>query len=84
MIENNELNLETLEEVQGGAGYYGGYKTRPEAKAGCKIYQIKPRETLSGIAAANNTTVQAIMAVNKGAISDPGKIRAGFFIYIPR
>ena len=84
MTENmNELNLEQMEDVNGGKGYYGGYKNKPAAKAGCKIYQIKPRENLSHIASANRTTVAAIMAVNKGAIVDAGKIRAGYFIYIP-
>ena len=41
-----------------------------------KVYPVRPGDTLSKIAAANGTTVQAIMAANP-SIKDPNKIAVG-------
>lgn len=83
MTENNiELNAEELEEVSGGKGKYGGYAKKPRPKAGCKVYQIKSGETLGQIAARNRTTVARIMAVNP-ELTDPNRIMAKYWIYIP-
>ena len=80
---NNELNLENLEQVNGGKGYYGGYRTKPGARAGYKIYKIQPGDALQRIATHFRTTVDAIMFANRAVLVDPGKIRAGYYIYIP-
>ena len=82
-MNNNELNLENLEQVNGGKGYYGGYRTKPGARAGYKIYKIQPGDNMGKIAKANRTTVDAIMNANWEVVEDPGKIRAGFYLYIP-
>ena len=80
---NNELNLENLEQVNGGKGYYGGYRNRPAEKAGYRIYQIQPGDALQRIATHFRTTVDAIMFANRAVRVDPGKIRAGYYLYIP-
>lgn len=38
---------------------------------------VKAGDTLGGIAKDNGTTVAAILAINKGQIKDPDRIRAG-------
>ena len=85
-MENNELNLNELEEVTGGAGKtqapYGGMKDYPPEKAGCKIYKIASGDKLGNIAKNNGTTVERIMAVNP-TIKNANNIRAGYYIYIP-
>ncbi len=45
------------------------------AAASAAAYVVKPGDTLGGIAAANNTTVSAIVTHNE--ISNPNRIRAG-------
>lgn len=45
-------------------------------------YDIKPGDTLSAIAAANNTTVDALMKANP-SITDPNKIYAGSSLKLP-
>lgn len=76
----NELHEEELEKVSGGAS---GSPTRLPDKAGCIVYKVKSGECLSGIAGTYRTTVQAIMNVNIGIISNRNFIRAGYYIYIP-
>jgi len=86
MEENlNELNEELLEDVTGGktAVPYGGYRTKPKAKAGYEIYQIKSGDTLGKIAFNKHTTQAAIMAANKDVLKDANRIRAGYYLYIP-
>lgn len=78
----NELNMEELEEVDGGKAAYGGYTRKPGAKAGCKIHRIASGETLGRIAAHYGTTVQKIMKVNP-ELKDPNKILAHAYIYVP-
>ena len=84
-MTENELNLNEMEEVAGGAGKDGpGGSAKPlPPKDGCIVYQIKPGETLGRIATAHRTTVAKIMAVNKGLLVNQNFIRAGFYIYIP-
>lgn len=45
-------------------------------------YQIKSGDTLSGIAKANNTTIDALLRANPN-IKDPNKIYAGASLYLP-
>ena len=81
----DELNMQELknEELEGVSGGSGGSSTVLPPKAGCFVYQIQHGENLTGIARNNNTTVKAIMSVNKGIITNQNFIRAGFYIYIP-
>ncbi len=83
MMEN-ELNLNEMEEVSGGAkkAVAGGLKDRPAEKAGCIIYKIAAGDKLGVIAKNYNTTVAKIKAVNP-SIKDVNLIRAGYYIYIP-
>ena len=75
-----KLNMDELEMVNGGAA---GSPTTLRDKAGCIVYKVKPNDTLSGIAGTYHTTVQSIMNVNIGIISNRNFIRAGYYIYIP-
>ncbi len=77
-----ELPLDQMSEIAGGKDVYGGLAKDPGKKPGCKVYQIKPNETLTGIAHRNNTTVAEIMKLNP-SITNASKIRAGFYIYLP-
>ena len=86
MEENmKELNEEMLEDVAGGKETvpYGGYRTKPKARAGYTIYQIQSGDNLGKIAFNKHTTKDAIMAANRDVLKDPNRIRAGYFIYIP-
>ena len=56
-----------------GQPIFGGQQT---------AYQIQPGDTLSEIAAANNTTVADILAANPG-ITDPNMIQAGSSLTMP-
>ena len=78
-MENRELNMQEMEEVVGGRG--GNPQKLPEKK-GYKVYQIVHGDTLTRIAARNNTTVAAIKACNP-TIKDVNDITSGFWIYIP-
>ena len=84
-MTENELNLNEMEEVAGGAGKDGpGGSAKPlPPKAGCIVYQIKHGDTLTKIANTYKTTVAKIVAANKGLIINPSFIRTGFYIYIP-
>ena len=79
-LKMNELNAEELEGVSGGAA---GSKTPLPPKSGCIVYKIRSGENLTHIANAYGTTVQRIMSVNSGIISNPNVIRAGYYIYVP-
>ena len=76
MSNINELNLEEMEAISGGA-----FKPLPK-KEGFLVYQIQKNDTLSRIAKANNTTVVRLMKENP-KIVDINKLYAGDFIYIP-
>ena len=83
MSENmNEIKMEELNDVNGGAGGYGGSPKRLPDKAGRKVIRIQSGDNLGKIARANGTTVEAIMAMNP-SITNPNKIMAGFYIYVP-
>ena len=71
-----ELNVEELEQAAGGK-----YPVLPK-KAGYKVYQIQPGDTLYKLAKANKTTVDKLMACNP-QITDRNLIRAGAYMYIP-
>lgn len=55
--------------------------TSPGALAEAKGYTVKPGDTLSAIAHAHGTTVQALVALN--AIADPNLIRVGQHLVLP-
>lgn len=85
-MENNEIKMEELEAVSGGAKAVkssGGSKTRLPEKAGCIVYQVQHNDNLTRIAKTYNTTVDAIMSVNGGILTDRNFIREGYYIYVP-
>jgi len=73
------LNDEALEGVDGGdcTIEIDGKKIL------CKLYRVQKGDTLTKIAQRYNTNVKAIMAVNKGKITDPNKIEVGWIIKVP-
>ena len=73
MSEINELNMEEMNQVAGGA--------RPKEKEGFFIYQIVKGDNLSKIANKFGTTVSKILAANP-KIKDKNLIYAGDYIYI--
>lgn len=87
-MENKELNVIEMEQIAGGANKgeqppKGGSSTPLPAKSGCKVYRVVGDDNLTKIARNNGTTVNAIMAVNQGIITNRNFIRAGFYIYVP-
>ncbi len=76
----NELQDNELNEVAGGAS---GSPTPLPPKSGCIVYKVSRGENLNRISSTFNTSVNAIMSVNHGIISNPNSIRAGFYIYVP-
>ena len=78
-MENMELNLNEMEQVNGGDG---GYKHKPAEKYGYFIYRIQEGDNLTYIAKRFGTTVKAIVAANP-TITNPNFIRSGYYIYIP-
>lgn len=78
--KNTELKMEDLEQVNGGIG--GSAGKLPE-KPGCIVYKISRGDTLGKIARRYGTTVDDIMAVNRGIIISRNDITAGYYIYIP-
>jgi len=79
-MKMNELNPEELEGVSGGSA---GSKNPLPAKAGCIVYKVQNGQNLTWIANNFGTTVDAIMSVNVGIISNKNVIRAGYYIYVP-
>ena len=77
---SNEVNMNELEAVSGGGG---GSSTPLPPKAGCQVYKIIGNDTLTRIAQRFNTTVDYLMAINKGIIDNKNFIRAGFYMYVP-
>jgi murein DD-endopeptidase MepM/ murein hydrolase activator NlpD len=47
------------------------------------IYVVKSGDTLSGIAADNDVSLDALIAANAGIINDPGMIQVGWELVIP-
>ena len=80
-MDNNELNLNEMEEVTGGAA---GSPTPLPAKAGCDCYKIIGGDNLTKIAAKFNTTIDYLMYLNKDIITNKNFIRAGFYMYVPK
>lgn len=59
-------------------------QSRPaSASAGADVYTVRPGDTLSAIAERNNTTVDAILAVNR-QITNPDLIRPGQTLTLPQ
>ena len=88
MTENNELNLNELEQASGGVEANqekaGGSPTKLPPLAGYKNYQIQSGDTMTRIAYNHNTTVNALMDVNKKWIKNKNLIRAGYYMYVPK
>ena len=74
--ETMELNESQLNGVSGGAGYKP-LMPRP----GFSVYQIRPGDTLTGIAETHRCTVEQLMAWNP-KIKDPDLIYAGDYLYV--
>ena len=77
---SNEVNLNELESVSGGAA---GSQTPLPPKAGCAVYKVVGNDNLTKIAQRFNTTVNYLMSINKGIIDNKNFIRAGFYMYVP-
>ena len=85
-MENNEISMEQMEEVAGGAKAKvaaGGLRDYPPERPGYLIHKITATDTLTRIATKYHTTVQAIMNCNS-SIKDKNLIRTGYYIYVPR
>ena len=80
-MEKKELNLDEMEQAAGGKG---GSKKELPRKDGVIVYQIERGDSLKKIARWYNTTVDAIMAVNIGIITNANDISAGYYIYVPQ
>jgi LysM repeat protein len=78
---SEELNLNEMEQVNGGTG---GSPTPLPPKSGCEVYKIKSGQTLSGIAQSYGTTWRYLMSINVGIISNENDITAGRYIYVPK
>ena len=81
MDNMNEMKLNEMETVSGGRG--GSPNPLPE-RAGCDRYKIASGNTLSGIANKFHTTVDYLMYLNQGYITNKNDITAGFWIYVPK
>jgi LysM repeat protein len=80
-MENKELNLNEMENVSGGTG---GSKYPLPHKDCCDVYRIESGATLSRIAGRWNTTVDYLMYINEGIITNRNDITAGRYMYVPR
>ena len=71
-MEQNEISLEELEVVSGGANgeYY--------------VYVVKRGDTLGKIAKRFGTTVDVIYNLNKDKIKDKNLIKVGWKLLIPK
>ncbi len=76
-----ELNLNEMEQVNGGTG---GSPTPLPPKSGCEVYKIKSRQTLSGIAQSYGTTWRYLMSINVGIISNENVYKRQRYIYVPK
>ena len=80
-MDNNELNLNEMEQVSGGAA---GSSTPLPPKDGCDCYKIVGGDNLTKIANKFNTTIDYLMSINKNIITNKNFIRAGFYMYVPK
>ncbi len=81
MADMQELNMEEMEEVNGGKG---GYAKKPDTKYGFELYQIQRGDTLIRIANNKGCTVDEIKNANRSVIKSINDITAGYWIYIPK
>ena len=79
MDNMNELNLNEMNNIVGGAG---GSPHPLSDKSGCIVYRIARGDTLGKIARRYGTTAERIKAVNT-TIHNVNDITAGCYIYIP-
>ena len=77
-----ELNLNEMEEVNGGA-MAGGLRTKPAAKAGYILHKITPKDTVWGLSRKYHCSMDAIVKANP-SIQDKRLIRANYWLYIPK
>ena len=80
MENKKELNLNQMEAITGGTS---GSRNPLPPKSGCIVYKIQSGQNLEYIANTYGTTVEKIMSVNLGIITNPKFIRAGYYIYVP-
>ena len=80
MENKKELNLNQMEAITGGTS---GSRNPLPPKSGCIVYKIQSGQNLEYIANTYGTTVEKIMSVNPGIITNPKFIRAGYYIYVP-
>ena len=79
-MNNEELNLQEMENVNGG---FGGYAHKPREKAGFMAYQIVKGDNLTKIAKRFNTTVDYLVSINRSVIPNRNDITSGYYIYVP-
>ncbi len=77
----NELNLNEMADVVGGTGGSSSYLPK---KDGCDVYKIESGTNLSRIAGKYNTTVDYLMYINAGIITNKNDITAGRYMYVPK
>ena len=80
-MEKMELNLNEMENIAGGAA---GSETPLPPKTGCDVYRIIGNDNLTKIAKKFNTTIDYLMYLNNGIITNRNFIRAGFYMYVPK
>ena len=78
-MENKELNLNEMEEVNGG---FGGSPNPLPPKKGLEVYKIKGGDNLTRIASRYGTTVNYLLSINP-TITNKNDITAGFYMYVP-
>lgn len=78
-MENKELNVNEMEEVNGGRG--GSRRPLPPVE-GLEVYRIARGDNLTKIARNKKTTVAYLMQINP-TITDKNDITAGYYIYVP-
>ena len=80
-MDKMELNLNEMENITGGAA---GSEAPLAPKAGCDVYRIVGNDNLTKIAKKFNTTIDYLMYLNNGIITNRNFIRAGFYMYVPK
>ena len=76
----SELNLNEMEQISGGTG---GSATHLPPKGGCKEYCIQPGDTLTRIAKRFDTSIEFLMNINQGIITNRNDITDGRYMYVP-
>ena len=80
-MDKMEMNLNEMENITGGAA---GSEAPLTPKAGCDVYRIVGNDNLTKIAKKFNTTIDYLMYLNNGIITNRNFIRAGFYMYVPK